>query len=37
MGATHPEEMYIIGAHMDGRGWGEAVNDDASGTALVMC
>ena len=36
IGATHPEEMYIIGAHMDGRGWGEAVNDDASGTALVM-
>jgi hypothetical protein len=28
--------MYIVGAHMDGRGWGEAVNDDASGTALVM-
>src|SRR5579863_9349076 len=24
IGATHPEEMYIIGAHMDGRGWGEA-------------
>ncbi len=36
IGATHPEEMYIVGAHMDGRGWGEAVNDDASGTALVM-
>ena len=28
--------MYIIGAHMDGHGWGEAANDDASGTALVM-
>jgi len=36
IGATHPEEMYIVGAHMDGRGWGEAANDDASGTALVM-
>lgn len=36
IGATHPEEMYIVGAHMDGRGWGEAVNDDASGTAVVM-
>jgi hypothetical protein len=36
VGSTHPEEMYIIGAHMDGIGWGEAVNDDASGTALVM-
>jgi hypothetical protein len=28
--------MYIISGHMDGRGGGEAVNDDASGTALVM-
>ena len=36
IGATHPEEMYIIGAHMDGHGWGEAANDDGSGTALVM-
>src|SRR6266508_1835526 len=31
-----PEEMYIVGAHMDGIGWGEAANDDGSGTALVM-
>lgn len=36
VGTTHPEEMYIVGAHMDGIGWGEAVNDDGSGTALVM-
>jgi Peptidase family M28 len=36
VGATHPEEMYIIGAHMDGRGFGEAADDDGSGTALVM-
>lgn len=36
VGATHPEEMYIVGAHMDGIGWGEAANDDGSGTALVM-
>jgi hypothetical protein len=36
IGATHPEEMYIIGAHMDGIGWGEAANDDGSGTAIVM-
>ena len=36
IGETHPNEMYIIGAHMDGIGWGEAVNDDGSGTALVM-
>jgi hypothetical protein len=36
VGTTHPEEMYIIGAHMDGIGFGEAANDDGSGTALVM-
>jgi hypothetical protein len=36
LGATHPDEMYIVGGHMDGRGWGEAANDDGSGTALVM-
>lgn len=28
--------MYIVGAHMDGRGFGEAADDDGSGTALVM-
>jgi len=36
VGTTHPEEMYIVGAHFDGHGWGEAANDDGSGTALVM-
>ena len=36
VGTTQPEEMYIIGGHMDGHGWGEAANDDGSGTALVM-
>ena len=36
VGATRPDEMYIVGAHMDGIGWGEAVNDDGSGTAIVM-
>ena len=36
IGTAHPEEMYIIGGHMDGHGWGEAANDDGSGTALVM-
>jgi len=35
-GTTHPDEMYIIGAHMDAHGWGEAANDDGSGTAIVM-
>lgn len=36
IGSSTPGEMYILGAHMDGLGRGEAVNDNASGTALVM-
>ena len=36
VGTSRPDEMYIIAAHMDGHGWGEAANDDGSGTALVM-
>ena len=36
IGSKHPDQMYILGAHMDGIGWGEAANDDGSGTALVM-
>ena len=36
VGTTRPDEMYILGAHMDGHGFGEAADDDASGTALVM-
>src|SRR5580765_8171971 len=36
VGTSRPEEMYIVAAHMDGHGWGEAANDDGSGTALVM-
>ena len=36
IGTTRPDEMYIVAAHMDGIGWGEAANDDGSGTALVM-
>jgi hypothetical protein len=36
IGSTRPDEMYIIGGHMDGHGYGAAANDDGSGTALVM-
>ncbi|HEX8028845.1 MAG TPA: M28 family peptidase [Vicinamibacterales bacterium] len=36
IGATRPDEVYIVAAHMDGHGWGEAANDDGSGTAIVM-
>jgi Peptidase family M28 len=36
VGSTRPDEMYIVAAHMDGHGWGEAANDNGSGTAIVM-
>jgi hypothetical protein len=36
IGSTRPDEMYIVGGHMDGIGYGEAANDDGSGTAIVM-
>ena len=36
IGTTHPGEMYIVSGHMDGHGYGEAANDDGSGTAIVM-
>ncbi|MCG8415891.1 MAG: M28 family metallopeptidase, partial [Pseudomonadales bacterium] len=36
VGTTRPDQMYIIGAHMDGHGVNEAVNDNGSGTAIVM-
>lgn len=36
VGTTHPEEMYIVGGHMDGLGYAEAANDNGSGTAIVM-
>jgi acetylornithine deacetylase/succinyl-diaminopimelate desuccinylase-like protein len=35
-GTTTPGEMYIVSAHMDGRGGGEAADDDASGCAVVL-
>jgi hypothetical protein len=36
IGATRPDEMYIVSAHMDGHGYGAAANDNGSGTAIVM-
>ncbi len=36
IGLRRPEEMYIVSAHMDGRGGGEAADDDASGCAVVL-
>jgi acetylornithine deacetylase/succinyl-diaminopimelate desuccinylase-like protein len=35
-GTTVPGEMYIISAHMDGRGGGEAADDDGSGCSVVL-
>jgi hypothetical protein len=35
-GTNTPVEMYIVSAHMDGRGGGEAADDDASGCAVVL-
>jgi hypothetical protein len=36
VGDSRPQEMYIVSAHLDGIGWGEAANDDGSGVALVL-
>jgi peptidase M28-like protein len=36
VGSVRPDEMYIVGGHMDGHGVNQASNDDASGTAIVM-
>jgi hypothetical protein len=35
-GTTRRGEMYILGGHMDGIGYGAGANDDGSGTAIVM-
>ena len=36
IGTVHPDEMYIVGGHMDGHGYNQAANDDGSGATLVM-
>lgn len=36
VGTATPTEMYMVSAHMDGRGDGEAADDDASGCAVVL-
>jgi Peptidase family M28 len=36
LGTGVPQEMYLVSAHMDGRGGGEAADDDASGCAVVL-
>jgi Zn-dependent M28 family amino/carboxypeptidase len=36
VGSTRPDEMYIVGAPMDGRSFGEATDDNGSGAALFV-
>jgi hypothetical protein len=36
VGSRFPDRMYLVSAHMDGRGGGGGADDDASGTSLVL-
>ncbi len=36
VGSVTPDQMYIVGAHLDGRGGGGAADDDGSGCSLVL-
>lgn len=36
VGAVRPDQMYMMGTHLDGRGGGQAADDDGSGVALVL-
>ncbi len=36
VGTAHPDQMVIVGAHLDGRGGGGAADDDGSGSSLVL-
>lgn len=36
VGSSRPDEMYIVSAHLDGRGGGGAADDNASGSAVVL-
>ncbi|HXI58990.1 MAG TPA: M20/M25/M40 family metallo-hydrolase, partial [Polyangia bacterium] len=36
VGSTSPDRMYIVGAHLDGRGNGGGADDDGSGVSLVL-
>src|SRR4030095_11683750 len=36
VGAVNPDQMYIVSAHLDGRGGGAAYDDDGSGSALLL-
>jgi hypothetical protein len=36
VGTKYPDRMFIVSAHLDGRGGGGAANDDGSGSSLVL-
>ncbi len=36
VGSVHPDQMVLVGAHLDGRGGGGAADDDGSGVSLVL-
>lgn len=36
VGTKSPDRMYIVGAHLDGRGNGGGADDDGSGVSLVL-
>lgn len=36
IGTAQPDRMFIVTAHLDGKGGGGAADDDASGVALVL-
>jgi hypothetical protein len=36
VGKTFPDRMFIVSAHLDGRGGGGAADDDGSGCSLVL-
>jgi hypothetical protein len=36
IGTVHPDQMYIVAGHLDGRGAGGGADDDASGTSVAL-
>ena len=36
VGTTFPDRMYMVSAHLDGRGGGGGADDDGSGSSLVL-
>src|SRR5690606_25764060 len=36
VGSVHPDQMYIVSGHLDGRGGGGAANDNGSTVSLVL-